>query len=119
MEPLLICDKKKAVASLAVSPIELFRTRMQSSQGTGGFMEVWYGVGDMVRVLGPQALWRGFLPTMLRDVPFSALYWMGYEEIKHHLEAKESMSHFQVAFISGATSGTVSRERYGIDRKRV
>ncbi|KAI8878523.1 mitochondrial carrier [Backusella circina FSU 941] len=98
----------RAVASLAVSPIELFRTRMQSTKGTGGFIDVWNGVGDMVRVQGPQALWRGFLPTMLRDVPFSAFYWMGYEAMKEHLESREDLSHFQVAFISGATSGTVA-----------
>jgi solute carrier family 25 protein 39/40 len=59
----------------------------------------------MVQREGPQALWRGLIPTMLRDVPFSAVYWMGYEEIKGRLQVYQGLSHFQTAFLSGASSG--------------
>lgn len=61
----------------------------------------------MVQKEGPKALWRGLIPTMLRDVPFSAVYWMGYEKIKHRLQKRQDMSHFQIAFLSGAGSGMV------------
>lgn len=65
---------------------------------------MWNGVAKMVQREGPQALWRGLLPTMLRDVPFSAVYWMGYEEMKSRLQIYP-LSHFQNAFLSGASSG--------------
>lgn len=61
----------------------------------------------MVQIEGPKALWRGLLPTMLRDVPFSGIYWMGYERIKHRLSEGNNLSHFQTSFIAGASSGMV------------
>lgn len=65
----------------------------------------------MVQLEGPQALWRGLLPTMLRDVPFSGIYWMGYEKIKHNLSEREDLSHFQTSFIAGASSGMVKKKK--------
>lgn len=62
----------------------------------------------MVQKEGSRALWRGLLPTMLRDVPFSGIYWMGYEKIKHNLEQRQDLTHFQTSFIAGASSGMVS-----------
>lgn len=68
----------------------------------------------MVQQEGPATLWRGLLPTMLRDVPFSAVYWMGYEKVKHHLNTKhhDTLSNFQTAFLAGASSGMVSHEQW-------
>ncbi|KAI7904881.1 mitochondrial carrier domain-containing protein [Cokeromyces recurvatus] len=107
--PLWAGGLARTMAALVVSPLELFRTRMQSKEGIHGFSDVWLGVKRMVHLEGPQALWRGLLPTMLRDVPFSAVYWMGYEKIKHQLILDNSnQSHFQIAFISGATSGMMA-----------
>lgn len=74
-------------------------------------LDVWKGVSRMVQREGPQALWRGLLPTMLRDVPFSGIYWMGYEKIKHSLAQREDLSHFQTSFIAGASSGMVSKNK--------
>jgi solute carrier family 25 protein 39/40 len=64
----------------------------------------------MVKREGPQALWRGLVPTMLRDVPFSGLYWMGYEQIKQRLDSQQNLNltHFQTSFTAGATSGMVN-----------
>lgn len=86
----------------------------------------------MLQQQGPATLWRGLLPTMLRDVPFSgncllyakdrvvgvcnrfakiiAIYWMGYERIKHRLTSgtqQDTLSSFQTSFIAGASSGMV------------
>ena len=59
---------------------------------------------------GSRALWRGLPPTLWRDVPFSALYWMGYEQLKQRLEATQSnvMSDLQITFVAGALSGMIA-----------
>ncbi|KAG2214657.1 hypothetical protein INT46_005674 [Mucor plumbeus] len=106
--PLWAGGLARTMAALVVSPLELFRTRMQSAEGINGFSDVWRGVSRMVQKEGPQALWRGLLPTMLRDVPFSGIYWMGYEKIKHRLHTHHGLSHFQTSFIAGASSGMIA-----------
>ncbi|KAI8378506.1 mitochondrial carrier domain-containing protein [Blakeslea trispora] len=108
--PLWAGGLARTMAALVVSPLELFRTRMQSVEGMQGFQGVWQGVSHMVKREGPQALWRGLLPTMLRDVPFSGIYWMGYEKIKHTLQDQpgQTLSHFQISFLSGASSGMLA-----------
>jgi solute carrier family 25 protein 39/40 len=61
----------------------------------------------LVEKEGPKALWRGLPPTLWRDVPFSAFYWMGYEEIKSTL-ATTDLSDFNKSFLSGATAGMIA-----------
>ncbi|KAI9275171.1 mitochondrial carrier domain-containing protein [Helicostylum pulchrum] len=106
--PLWAGGLARTMSALVVSPLELFRTRMQSAEGINGFGDVWKGVSRMVQIEGPRALWRGLLPTMLRDVPFSGIYWMGYEKIKHRLSEGNDLSHFQTSFIAGASSGMIA-----------
>lgn len=56
------------------------------------------------------SLWRGWGPTVLRDVPFSALYWFNYELVRTWLcgQAWLDGATFTVSFTSGAISGTVA-----------
>lgn len=74
-------------------------------------IDVLDGVRNMVLKDGSKALWRGLPPTLWRDVPFSAIYWMGYEECKLFLEAQANhnllMSDLQITFLAGALSGMV------------
>lgn len=71
------------LAAIAVSPIEMFRTRMQAASHTataaGHFRETMDGLREMVAQQGVRSLWRGLTLTLWRDVPFSAIYWWGYE----------------------------------------
>jgi solute carrier family 25 protein 39/40 len=74
----------RVAAAIAVSPIEMFRTRMQAASGTSGiFRETLVGLQDMVKTQGYTSLWRGLTLTMWRDVPFSGIYWWGYEAIRN------------------------------------
>lgn len=63
----------------------------------------------MVLKDGSKALWKGLPPTLWRDVPFSAIYWMGYEKCKVALEASNRMAltDLQISFAAGAMSGMV------------
>ena len=37
---------------------------------------------SVARREGVAALWKGLGPTLWRDVPFSMVYWLGYENLK-------------------------------------
>ncbi|KAK0657418.1 mitochondrial carrier domain-containing protein [Cercophora newfieldiana] len=100
--PLVGGSIARILAATAVSPIELFRTRLQAlsvatpSPGaapagrSGPLLETFRGIKDMVGLHGYPALWRGLTLTLWRDVPFSGMYWLGYETIRNKLtDARE------------------------------
>ncbi|KAF3004969.1 hypothetical protein E8E13_008041 [Curvularia kusanoi] len=87
--PLVAGASARTLAAMAVSPIEMFRTRMQAANHTataaGHFRETLDGLKDMVRSQGVSSLYRGLTLTLWRDVPFSAIYWWGYEATRNAL----------------------------------
>ncbi|KAK4239076.1 hypothetical protein C8A03DRAFT_14509 [Achaetomium macrosporum] len=93
--PLVAGSVARILAATAVGPIELFRTRLQAAQGAsssrgGHLTDTFRGVKEMVSVHGYHALWRGLTLTLWRDVPFSGMYWWGYETIRGRLtDARE------------------------------
>ncbi len=52
-------------------------------------------------------LWRGLGPTLARDIPFSMIYWYGYEHIKLRLVAR-SVDPLTVSFTAGLLAGSVA-----------
>uniref|UniRef100_A0AAY4BQN0 Mitochondrial glutathione transporter SLC25A39 n=1 Tax=Denticeps clupeoides TaxID=299321 RepID=A0AAY4BQN0_9TELE len=95
-------------AVTVISPLELVRTKLQSRQLS--YQELSVCMRSAVAQGGWRSLWRGWGPTVLRDVPFSALYWFNYELVKAHLCERDSVDQptFATSFISGAVSGTVA-----------
>jgi len=81
--PLVAGASARTLAAVAVSPIEMFKTRMQAagsiSTATRHFRDTMDGIREMVASQGIRSLWRGLTLTLWRDVPFSAIYWWGYE----------------------------------------
>ena len=80
--PLVAGSLARVLAAIAISPVEMLRTRMQASHpsSTGAVMrETVVGLKEMVADNGYRSLWRGLTLTFWRDVPFSAFYWWGYE----------------------------------------
>ncbi|KAJ2743417.1 Carrier protein, mitochondrial [Coemansia sp. BCRC 34301] len=120
------CIARTAAVS-AISPIELVRTRMQSS-ATHDFATVMRGISAEISRGGLRALWRGLVPTLWRDVPFSAVYWFGYEQWKERVYEpmfatmgvpspggasygvlkSDALARLATAFCSGASSGIVA-----------
>ena len=108
---------RTAVAA-ALAPLELFRTRLQSTGAHISFDNVTSSVFQLCRTEGVSSLWRGLSATLWRDVPFSGVYWAGYEGIHRYLTNGKGMGEvsegdkpsktFGVAFASGAGSGMVS-----------
>ncbi|KAF2500326.1 mitochondrial carrier [Lophium mytilinum] len=81
--PLAAGGTARIMAAVVVGPIEIFKTRMQAAHHTttpaGHFRETLDGLREMVAAQGVRSLWRGLTLTLWRDVPFSAIYWWGYE----------------------------------------
>jgi solute carrier family 25, member 39/40 len=101
----------RSIVSSVVSPLELVRTNLQSTpllpDTPHTLKSVLSSLRELVRAHGVWHLWRGLGPTLWRDVPFSGLYWAGYEGMKRFLE-KRGRSGPSLAFICGATSGTAA-----------
>ncbi|CAF9916868.1 hypothetical protein IMSHALPRED_003318 [Imshaugia aleurites] len=127
--PLIAGSIARVAAASVISPIEMFRTRMQaatSGSGTGVFAETLTGLRTMVHSQGYTSLWRGLTLTMWRDVPFSGIYWWGYEAVRDRLtdirhpphsrrdsrsKSRDSGNHtstFVDSFVAGATSGAIA-----------
>jgi len=83
-----------------VAPLELVRTKMQSQKMA--FFEVRTAVSRTVRAEGFLSLWKGFTATIMRDVPFSAIYWPLYEWLR------PPEFEFHQNFMAGAVSGTLA-----------
>ncbi|KAL8808458.1 MAG: hypothetical protein Q9182_000008 [Xanthomendoza sp. 2 TL-2023] len=128
--PLVAGSVARVSAAAAISPIEMFRTRMQAApagtSGVGVFKETLLGLRKLVHAQGYSSLWRGLTLTMWRDVPFSGLYWWGYEagrnrlrdlryptltqDLARHssLNDENHTATFIDSFLAGATSGAVA-----------
>ncbi|NXM06449.1 S2539 protein, partial [Tyrannus savana] len=106
--PLLAGALARLGAVTVISPLELIRTKMQSRQLS--YRELGVCIQSAVAQDGWLSLWRGWGPTVLRDVPFSALYWFNYELVRAWLcrQAWLEEATFMVSFTSGAISGTVA-----------
>jgi solute carrier family 25 protein 39/40 len=111
--PLVAGSGARVLAATAVGPIELIRTRMQAASGSKGnhLMEAFKDVGDMVTHQGYTSLWRGLTLTLWRDVPFSGLYWWGYETIRGRLSDFREERTGRSLFRTGSRPEKRSRSR--------
>ncbi len=105
--PVVAGSVARVAAGFCVSPIEMFRTRMQaSSESTGVFKDTLVGLRRMTQTQGYSSLWRGLTLTMWRDVPFSGIYWWGYEAMRNSLsDAREVSRGNELDLSRGMTSG--------------
>ncbi|KAA0183407.1 Solute carrier family 25 member [Fasciolopsis buskii] len=110
----------RVVAVAAICPLELLRTKMQSFRMDPG--ELQRIIRRTIKQEGIQSLWTGMGPTLLRDVPYSMLFWLIFDNLKlRHLIGQLSQSelrtveytklpdlNFYYAFMFGATAGLVA-----------
>ncbi|XP_066484622.1 mitochondrial glutathione transporter SLC25A40 isoform X2 [Tiliqua scincoides] len=106
--PLIAGATARLGAATVISPVEMIRTRMQSSRLT--YKQLCAYISNNLAKDGWLSLWRGWGPTILRDVPFSALYWCNYEYFKKKLckRAGKSEPTFLITFPSGAAAGSIA-----------
>jgi len=105
--PVVAGSSARTLSTMLVTPLELLRTKLQSERLT--YQELASAVRSAVAVGGACSLMRGLGPTLLRDIPFSAVYWFTYEELKAvqlgHDNLKPSM--YQ-SFCAGAGAGSLA-----------
>lgn len=91
-----------------ISPLELIRTKMQSRPLS--YKELTSCIQSSVAKEGWLSLWKGWGPTVLRDVPFSAMYWFNYELGRKWLceRYNKTEATFSICFASGALSGSIA-----------
>ncbi|KAJ8146040.1 hypothetical protein OY671_000878 [Metschnikowia pulcherrima] len=101
------------------NPLEIVKIRLQMQGGAalkqlapGEIPKKHLSAGQIVRQLGLKGLYKGATACLLRDVPFSAIYFPTYANIKYHLfdfdphdpNKKHSLSTWQL-LVSGAMAG--------------
>ncbi|KAJ9131999.1 Solute carrier family 25 member 40 [Pleurostoma richardsiae] len=108
--PLVAGVVARVLAAASVGPIELFRTRLQASHGdtaAGHVKDTIHSIREMVHVDGYRSLWRGLTLTLWRDVPFSGMYWWGYEMVRGRLtDAREQRRGREIE-----SDGSIGRHR--------
>ncbi|XP_062124741.1 probable mitochondrial glutathione transporter SLC25A40 [Drosophila sulfurigaster albostrigata] len=104
--PMLSGVTARICAVTFVSPIELVRTKMQSQRLN--YAQVMNFVRNIIALQGISGLWRGLPPTILRDVPFSGIYWPIYEYLKICLSNNAMQPSFGLSFFAGVLAGSVA-----------
>lgn len=94
----------RCIAATTISPLEMIRTKMQSKKLS--YWEVAHAIKQLVKLEGFLSLWRGLGPTLLRDVPFSSIYWANYEFMKQKLNQRKPT--LQFSLLAGAVSGSIA-----------
>ncbi len=123
MVPALAGASARFVASLSTAPLELLRTQQAARSGLGAVDEI-AGRGmlsefrSMVQREGALSLFRGVMPTIMRDVPFSAIYWLSIESMRDQWRARRESNHSSYtvsttertieALINGSVSGVIA-----------
>jgi solute carrier family 25 protein 39/40 len=88
--------KARAISCTLLSPVEFIRTRVQATVANSDQTPI-----QIVRRVFYEdsflSYWRGLVPTLLRDVPFSAIYFSLYEFNKKmilpsHVEKRETLA---------------------------
>lgn len=68
-------------------------------------LEITQAMKTVVKYSGISGLWMGLSTTLLRDVPFSSIYWLNYETIKKIFYTSQQTFTFNLA--AGAVAGSV------------
>jgi len=107
--PLLAGSSARAVAVTALSPMELLRTKAMHRRSD---LSILQSLRAEISEGGVRSLYRGLGPTLLRDVPFSGLYWYNYERLRAYalkrLPDPTASELWMASFFSGLGSGTLA-----------
>ena len=102
--PLFAGCSARIFAVTVVSPLELIRTKMQSEKMS--YSQVRVAFSNLIQQYGYRGLFKGLQATVIRDAPFSGIYWTSYEAYKRYRQIVQP--DFLEAFIGGAVAGCIA-----------
>jgi solute carrier family 25 protein 38 len=105
-----------------MSPVTLVKTRMEyGGPDAPRYRSTWHALRTIAAAEGARGLFRGLVPTVVTNAPFSALYYAFYTKLKHAASTPERPQAL-VNFISGvaaATAATLLTQPTDVLRTRV
>lgn len=108
LAPLVSGAGARTFAATVTAPLELVRTRAHTHHKQ---LNALRAMVKMVRADGALSLWTGLGAQLWRDVPFSAMYWLGYETAVQAMGQGPTDSQAQYmtkSFAAGAGAGMVA-----------
>jgi solute carrier family 25 protein 38 len=100
----------RTFAGSVMSPLTVVKARMEW-QAPGAHAHILDVFRHVVRDEGARGLYRGMIPTLVRDVPFSGLYVLLYTRLKRRLEdryAGSAVPDYGLHFASGVVAGILA-----------
>jgi len=80
----------RTVASISLLPLTVVKTRFEAGENRHGGV-----LRSLVRIAQTESLpglWKGLVPTLLRDAPFSGLYLASYTRLKSAFASSEALA---------------------------
>lgn len=104
--PLFAGSLSRVIAGTVTSPFEFIRTMYQANLSSNKLSQSSFLSLLRMMVNGQVNPWTGLGITLLRDVPFSSIYWFGYEKLRtRFMKRSEPEYMLTYSFLSGAISG--------------
>jgi len=103
LAPLLAGSGARVLAATVVAPLELLRTKAQAEVNPPSMLRM---AARELQAAGPLSFWRGLSPTLLRDVPFSAIYWVTVESTRKRLNRPDAP--VSTSALAGALGGLIA-----------
>ena len=101
----------RAMAAVVSCPITVVKTRMEYVGGAGAgvpqYRNVVHALSTLAQMEGLRGMYRGLGPTVLANVPFSALYYLFYTRLQDRLKTGEKPS-TAVNFASGTVAAVAA-----------
>uniref|UniRef100_A0AAV1UJ21 Mitochondrial carrier protein n=1 Tax=Peronospora matthiolae TaxID=2874970 RepID=A0AAV1UJ21_9STRA len=98
----------RTFAGSVMSPFTIVKARMEFLP-SGAFHGSWQVVRHVLHHEGVRGLYRGMVPTLIRDVPFSGLYVLLYTRLRDSWTVKFSQFPlYAVHFSSGVAAGVLA-----------
>ena len=108
LQSALIGSSARALSGSVMIPFTVIKTRFESR--AYNYSSTAHALSSILRTEGLRGLTRGLGPTLVRDVPFSGLYLMFYEQLKTWVpdEVSRTQSSAAVHFSCGLVAGLLA-----------
>uniref|UniRef100_A0A8C7YER6 Solute carrier family 25 member 38 n=1 Tax=Oryzias sinensis TaxID=183150 RepID=A0A8C7YER6_9TELE len=114
LQAVLLGGGARTVAGVLMLPVTVIKTRFEC--GRYSYASVSGALRSVCQTEGPAALYSGLMPTLLRDVPFSAIYVMFYSQTKAALptgrkDASPSapLANFSCGILAGVLASLITQ----------